>query len=103
MDIHIYIIYTYYRYMSHAHLLLNLLGYQRLNLNHHLPSDRLVPVAALLQLCLASSYMHWMEPTRSYQQLDRLEASLHGAPHGSYAEAVSSWVAGADGCHKMIP
>eukprot|EP00435_Cladocopium_sp_Y103_P006690 s442_g2.t1 len=49
----------------------------------------LVPVAALFQLCLASSYMHWMEPPRSYQHLDQLEASLHGAPSGSYAEAVS--------------
>lgn len=49
----------------------------------------LVPVAALLQLCLASSYQHWMEPSRSYQHLDQLEASLHGAPNGSYAEAVS--------------
>ena len=55
---------------------------------------RLVPVAALWQLCLASSYQHWMEPSRSYQHLDRLEASLHGAPHGSYAEAVSPLDAG---------
>ena len=27
---------------------------------------RLVPILALFQLCLASSYMHWMECSRSY-------------------------------------
>jgi hypothetical protein len=63
---------------------------------------RLVPVAALLQLCLASSYQHWMEPSRSYQHLDQLEASLHGAPNGSYAEAVRPLDAGLDGVLPMV-
>ena len=33
--------------------------------------------------------MHWMELQLSYQHLEQLEASLHQATTGSYAEAVS--------------
>lgn len=43
-----------------------------------------------------------MEPSRSYQHLDQLEASLHGAPNGSYAEAVRPLDAGLDGVLPMV-